>query len=131
MTEISNKEFLEASKKFSTLDNVIIDSILDRKGKKISHLNFKSLESAPSGAFIICQGNSTSQVASIADHIREKVLENTGMKPYNYDGYKNSQWVIIDYGNVMVHVFLPEYREYYNIEDLCSDADTTELPDLD
>ena len=53
------------------------------------------------------------------------------VKPYNYDGYKNSQWIIIDYGDVMVHIFLPEYREFYNIEELWNDASITNLPDLD
>jgi len=57
--------------------------------------------------------------------------EHTGIKPYSYDGYRNSQWIVIDYGNIMVHVFLPDTREFYNIEDLWSDAAITEIPDLD
>lgn len=89
------------------------------------------METAPSGSFIICQGNSTSQVSAIADNIREEVQKELGVKPYNYDGYRNSQWIVIDYGTTMVHVFLPDFREYYNIEDLWSDADLTEIPDLD
>lgn len=71
------------------------------------------------------------QVAAIADNVREFLQKEAGVKPYNYDGYRNSQWIVIDYGDVFVHVFLPETREYYNLEELWSDAPTTEIPDLD
>ncbi|MCH5240233.1 MAG: ribosome silencing factor [Muribaculaceae bacterium] len=111
--------------------NEIIEAITDRKGKKISLLNLEKIETAPTNSFVICQGNSTSQVSSIADSIRERLQKNLDIKPYNYDGYKNSQWIIIDYGEIMVHVFLPEYREFYNLEDLWNDAKITNLPDLD
>lgn len=109
----------------------IIEAITDRKGKKISLLDLKKIESAPSDSFVICQGSSTSQVSSIADSIRERLHNNLSVKPYNYDGYKNSQWIVIDYGDVMVHVFLPEYREFYNLEELWGDANIENLPDLD
>ena len=109
----------------------IIEAITDRKGKKISLLDLKQIESAPATSFIICQGNSTSQVSSIADSIRERLQKNLHVKPYNYDGYKNSQWIVIDYGDTMVHVFLPEYRNFYNLEELWSDAAIKNLPDLD
>ena len=49
----------------------------------------------------------------------------------NYDGYRNSQWIVIDYGTIYVHVFLPEYREYYNLEQLWNDAEIKEIPDID
>ena len=101
---------------------VIIEAIQDKKGQKITTIDFSEIEGASTGAFVICQGRSTSQVAAIADSIREEVLEKTGRKPYNYDGYRNSQWIIIDYGDLMIHVFLPEVRQYYNLEDLWSDG---------
>ena len=109
----------------------IIEAITDRKGKKISLLNLDKIDTAPADSFIICQGSSTSQVSSIADSIRERLKNNLDIQPYNYDGYKNSQWIIIDYGDVMVHVFLPEFRDFYNLEDLWNDATITYLPDLD
>lgn len=115
----------------SPLETAIIEAIRNRKGSKITHISFKGLETAPAESFIICQGNSTSQVSAIADNIREEVQKERGVKPYNYDGYRNSQWIVIDYGNIMVHVFLPDFREYYNIEDLWSDAHITQIPDLD
>lgn len=109
----------------------IVEAITDRKGKKISLLDLQKIETAPSSSFVICQGNSTSQVSSIADSIRERLQKNLDIKPYNYDGYKNSQWIVIDYGDVMVHVFLPEIRNFYNIEELWSDAKISNIPDLD
>lgn len=116
---------------FSSLETTIIGAIQDRKGVKITYIDFRKLETAPAEAFIVCQGNSTSQVAAIADNIREEVRTKLGNKPYNYEGYRNSQWIVIDYGNVMAHVFLPDVREFYNIEDLWSDANVTEIQDLD
>ena len=111
--------------------NEIIEAITDRKGKNISLLDLHKIDSAPASSFVICQGSSTSQVSSIADSIRERLQKNLEVKPYNYDGYKNSQWIIIDYGDVMVHVFLPEYRNFYNLEDLWNDASIINVPDLD
>lgn len=108
-----------------------VEAIQDIKGKKITVLNLDKIESAPAFNFIICQGRSTSQVAAIADNIREGLREKLNLKPYNYDGYKNSQWIVLDYGNLMIHVFMPEFREFYNLEDLWSDAEFIVIPDLD
>ena len=71
------------------------------------------------------------QVSAIADSVREYVQEKSGVKPFNYDGYRNSQWIVIDYGTIYVHVFLPEYREYYNLEQMWNDAEIKEIPDID
>lgn len=111
---------------------LIVEGIQERKGKKIIHVDLSGLESPVSTEhFIICEGTSTMQVSAIADSVREYVREKSGVKPFNYDGYRNSQWIVIDYGSVYVHVFLPEYREYYNLEQLWSDAKTTVIPDIE
>lgn len=117
--------------KLKDITSDIIESIQDKKGSSITVLDMNKIESAPASKFIICQGRSTSQVSAIADAIREDMLKKFGMKPYNYDGYRNSQWVVIDYGNIMIHVFLPEFREFYNLEELWSDAEITQIKDLD
>ncbi len=113
------------------LSPLIIEAIQDKKGNKITEINLSEIESAPASKFIICQGRSTSQVSAIADGIREDILKNTGIKPYNYDGYRNSQWIVIDYGNLFVHVFLPETREFYKLEELWSDAHVRDIADID
>ena len=76
-------------------------------------------------------GNTPIQVDAIADSIREYVEKTIGVRPYNYDGYQNSQWIVLDYGSIYVHVFLPEYRNRYNLEQLWNDAPITNIPDLD
>ena len=109
----------------------IVEAVQDRKGKRITIIDLSKVDGASTDTFVICEGRSTAQVSAIADFIREDVQKKTGRKPYNYDGYRNSQWIVIDYGEVMVHVFLPDVRVFYNIEDLWSDGKTKEIPDLD
>ena len=111
--------------------NLVTEGIQDRKGRKITRIDLSGLESAAASNFIICEGSSTMQVSAIADNIREHLLKEGGIKPYNYDGYQNSQWIVIDYGDIMVHVFLPEIRQRYNLEELWSDAVVEEIHDLD
>ena len=113
------------------LIDAIIEAIQERKGKSITHVDMSDIEGATTRGFVICTGSSTMQVSSIADSVREYVREKLSVKPYNYDGYKNSQWIVLDYGTIYVHVFLQEYRELYKLEDLWSDAVITDIPDLD
>lgn len=113
------------------LQKLIIEGIENRKGKDITLVDMAHIESAPTPLFIIANGTSSMQVSSIADSVREYVQEQSGIKPYNYDGYKNSEWIVIDYGSVLVHIFLPDTRERYNLEELWSDAYIKHLPDLD
>ena len=81
--------------------------------------------------FVICQGNSPNQVSAITDSVADTVRENCGKKPYAIDGLRNSQWVAMDYDDILVHVFLPDVRAFYDIEHLWADAKITEIPDLD
>lgn len=109
----------------------VIEGIQEKKGKSITHVDLSKLEVASTEDFIICTGNSTSQVAAIADSVREYVHKQTGVKPFNYDGYQNAQWIVIDYGTIYVHIFLPEWRTFYNLEQLWNDAKIIDVPDLD
>ena len=113
------------------LRDQIIESIYDRKGYAVTLLDLSEIEGAAASEFIICQGNSPTQVSAIADNIREELLEKLGRKPFNYDGYRNSEWIVIDYGDILVHVFRKDVREHYNLEDVWSDAVVTTLPDRD
>lgn len=110
---------------------LVTEGIQERKGKHITHIDLSRNESSAASNFIICEGSSPIQVSAIADSVREYLLEHAGIKPYNYDGYANAQWIVIDYGNTLVHVFLPSERSRYNLEELWSDASITEIPDLD
>ncbi len=114
-----------------TLTDDIIEALQDKKGTDITVLDLNDVDGASTSAFIIATGRSTSQVSALADSVREFVQKKTGEKPVNYDGYRNSQWIVIDYGHVMVHIFLPDIREYYRLEELWNDAETTHIPDID
>ncbi len=110
---------------------LIIEGIQERKGRHITCIDLSKVADTGASDFVICEGSSTMQVSAIADSIREYLFDHAGIKPYNYDGYRNSQWIVIDYGDVMVHVFLPDERLRYNLEELWSDGKITEVPDLD
>lgn len=110
---------------------VVVDAIQDKKGVGITVIDMEKLDGAPSGKFIVCTGKSTSQTSAIADNVRDRLIEKCGRKPYHYDGYRNSQWIVLDYGEFMVHVFLPDVRSFYRLEELWNDADIEEVPDLD
>ena len=108
------------------LINSIIEGIQEKKGKAITHVDLHKIEIAPTLDFIVCSGTSTSHVSAIADSVREYVHKKEGIKPFNYDGYANSQWIVLDYGTIYVHIFLPEHSEYYNLEALWNDATRSE-----
>lgn len=113
------------------LQEAIIEAIYDKKGQKITIIDLSEIESSPAPQLIICQARSSAQVSAIADNVSENITKNFKLKPYATDGYRNAQWIIVDYGNIMVHVFQPEVREFYNLEELWSDGKITDLPDLD
>ena len=113
------------------LIETIVEGIQEKKGKKVTTVDLSDIESAAASYFVICEGQSTTQVAAIADSVREYVQQHTGIKPFGYDGYQNSQWIIIDYGSILAHIFLPEYRNYYKLEQLWNDAKLAEIPDVE
>lgn len=109
----------------------IIEGIQDKKGQKIIVADLTEIEDTICNYFVICQGNSPSQVSVITDSIWDSVHKATGDKPLAIDGFRNAQWIAMDYSNVLVHIFLPEVREFYNIENLWADAKLTSIPDID
>ena len=88
------------------------------------------IEGAIARYFVICQGNSPSQVEAIAESVGDTVRTVIGEKPINIVGLGLSQWVAIDYADVLVHIFVPETRSYYDLENLWDDAKLTRLPDI-
>lgn len=109
----------------------IVEGIQDRKGKGITVLDLRGVDSAIADYYVICEGNSTTQVDSIADSIEDKVRETLREKPHHVEGRTNATWVLVDYYNVIVHIFLHEAREFYSIETLWNDAERTDIADLD
>lgn len=111
--------------------DVIIDAIQDKKGSSVCTIDLSSIPTSPAPGFIICQGKTPSQTSAIADNIILKAQQDQGRKPARVDGMRNGQWIIIDYGELMIHVFTPEYREFYNLEDLWVDGNIVRVPDID
>ena len=114
-----------------TLVEKITEGIQEKKGKNIIIADLTGIEDTICKFFIICKGNSPSQILAITDSVRDYVKKTTGEKVYAIDGLRNAQWVAMDYGNIMVHIFLPEARAHYNLETLWADAKLTAIPDLD
>lgn len=109
----------------------ITKGIQDKKGSKIVIADLSNIIGSICHYFIICQGNSPTQVEAIAESVSDYVREIHGEKPVHCSGLGNNQWVAIDYVDVLVHIFLPETREYYDLEHLWEDAEITQIPDLD
>ncbi len=101
---------------------VIADAILDKKGEDVISLDLRPIGTAITDFFMVCTGTSTTMVSAIADNILKEAKEKLGIKPLRMQGLENAFWVIIDFGNVVVHIFLKEYREFYRLEDLWADA---------
>lgn len=108
------------------LNDLIIDSISDIKGKNVMKLDLRKVDDRPTEYFIICEGDSTTQVRALSENIKKRVKEETGLHPSTLEGAQGAKWICIDYFTTVVHVFYPETREFYALEQLWSDADVTE-----
>ena len=109
------------------LISVILNGIEDVKGQNINILDLRELENTVCDYFIICEGTSNTQVNAIVNSIQKKVSKEIRDKPWHVEGSENAEWVLMDYVNVVVHVFQKHIREYYDIESLWGDAKTTEI----
>jgi ribosome-associated protein len=109
--------------------DAIIEGMKERKARNIMILNLSGIENRVTDYFVICDADSNTHVTSIADSIEETVGKLTNEKAYHTEGHQNGEWVLIDYINIVVHVFLRETREHYNIEGLWGDAEITLIND--
>ena len=113
----------------SRIVKTIIAAIHDKKGEAVVSLDLKGIPEAVADFFIICQAGSMPQVRAIADQVREAVWKECSERPHHEEGLAAMQWVIVDYVNVVVHVFLPEARRFYRLEEMWSDAGSEEHVD--
>lgn len=116
----------EVSLSVEELNHLIIDCIQDNKGKNIIQLDLRKLDDAPADFFIICEGDSDTQVRGIADHIVRRVRNESGMRPAHVEGQQRGKWILVDYFTTVIHVFYRETRSFYQLEDMWSDAVCTE-----
>lgn len=109
------------------LITAILVGIEDVKGQHINILDLRGIENTVCEYFIICEGNSNTQVNAIVNSIQKKVSKTIKDNPWNIEGSENAEWVLMDYVNVVVHVFQRHIREYYDLESLWGDAKMTEI----
>ncbi len=111
--------------------NTIIEGIQEKKGSSIVVADLRNIDGTICQYFVICQGNSPMQVEAIAESVGDYCREKAGEKPAHVVGLENAQWVAIDFTDIIVHIFLPEVRAFYDLETLWQDAQLTEIPDID
>lgn len=118
-------------KEGKSLANSIVAACQEKKAKNTVIVDMTELPGTICQYFVICEGNTPTQVAAISDEIVESIKKKKKERPIAIDGLREARWVGIDYGTVIVHVFLPELREFYNIENLWADAKLESIPDVD
>ncbi|MEI6454672.1 MAG: ribosome silencing factor [bacterium] len=109
------------------LIETVSHAMADKKGKQGVILDFTKLPGTISDAFVICHGTSRTQVEALADHVIGEVKKNTGLNPWHKEGFENAEWILIDYSDVVVHIFQEERRKFYNLEQLWADAEITKM----
>jgi ribosome-associated protein len=110
----------------SKLLKVIINAIQDKKGENVISLDLRKIPEAVADFFIVCEASSTVQVKAIADWVEVQVKKECGEPPYKHEGHTAAQWILVDYVNVVVHVFLSETRKFYKLEEMWGDGDAEE-----
>ena len=113
--------------------DVLLDSVLrgifEKKGLNVLKIDLRKLENRITDYFVICHATSTTQVSAICDSVEDSARTKAGIKPGHIEGLENCIWVLLDYGTVIVHIFLEEYRNFYSLESLWGDALITPMED--
>jgi ribosome-associated protein len=107
----------------------IIKGIFEKKGQNVLKIDLRKLENRITDYFVICHASSTTQVSALCDSVDDTVRMTAGEKPLHMEGLDNCFWVLLDYGNVIVHIFLEEYRNFYSLESLWADAAIVAMED--
>lgn len=111
------------------LSKVIIKGMQEKKAVGIVLMDLRKVKNAVADFFVICSGNSDKQLDAIADSVDEEVAKNLDEKPWHLEGKNNKEWVVLDYTNVVAHIFRRDRRDFYALEKLWGDADITEIED--
>jgi ribosome-associated protein len=109
------------------LAEIIVKGIEEKKGENITSLNLKNIKATLCDYYIICDANSKTHVEAIVDSIENEVRKAVGLRPHHIEGIQNAEWVLMDYFEIVVHVFLKETRDFYRLESLWADAEIKKL----
>lgn len=120
-------EKLRDNENTEQLLETINEAILNKKGEKLINIDLRQLDNAVSKFFVICHANSDVQVNAIANEVLHQVKKATGESVFNKEGMDYSNWILLDYVDVVVHIFKTEYREFYQLENLWADAPSKEI----
>jgi len=112
------------------LVEAVVLGLQERKGINIAILDMRELENSICKYFVICEGESTTHVSAVADSVEEFAWKKVQDKPFHAEGHQSAQWVLIDFVDVVVHVFHKSVRHYYGLEELWADAPRTEIENL-
>ena len=107
------------------LSEIAVHGIQEKKGNDIVRLDLRNLNSSVSDYFIVCNADSSTQVKAIADSVEDEIYKSTQTHPWRKEGLESAEWIILDYFDIVVHIFKTEKRNFYGIEDLWGDAQTT------
>ena len=107
--------------------NKIIEALEDNKAHRIVKIDLRKIENCFCSFFVICHGTSGTHIAGLTDAVEEKVREDLDERPFHIEGLNAAQWVVVDYGDIVVHIFEKELRDYYQLEDFWADAQITEI----
>jgi len=130
LINIDKNTKIRSSQEVDVLNDLIIDAIQDIKGKNIVKIDLTKVHDAPAEYFIICEGDSIVQVRGIAENVMRRVKTELSQNSFNKEGVLSSRWILLDYFQTVVHVFYPEARAFYDLEDLWSDGKRTEYANL-
>jgi ribosome-associated protein len=111
------------AKESTSISEIVVHGIQEKKGNEIVRLDLRNIHSSVADYFVVCHAESSTQLRAIAESVEEEVFKALKLEPYRKEGYQQSDWIILDYFDVVVHIFKTEKREYYGIEDLWGDAE--------
>ncbi len=111
------------------LSEMVVQGMLEKKAWDVKVLDLRGIKHSIADYFVICSGNSDTQIEAISEAIEEQVIKLSNQKPWKTEGFRNKEWILIDYVDVVAHVFSHEKRAFYALEDLWADAVITTFPE--
>lgn len=127
---MAKKETKNATLSSTELSNLVVKGMQEKKGQDIVVMDLRKVKNAFTDYFVICSGSSDTQIDAIGDSIDFEVFKARNENPFHKEGKENKEWILLDYVDVVAHVFKKEKRDFFRLEELWGDAEITEIPNL-